>query len=43
MTEEPGFWWALAALGIALFVLLYAAAMGDPDAPVELPNSSMDL
>lgn len=38
-----GIEWFLAAIGIAMFVFLYAAAFGEPDAPKDLPNSSMDL
>lgn len=38
MTPAEGEWMFWAAVGIALFVCLYAAAHGDPG-----PDSTMDL
>ena len=43
MSAAEGEWMFWAAIGIALFVCLYAAAFGEPDDPVDLPSSSMDL
>ena len=40
---SDGEWMFWGAIGIALFVCLYAAEFGEPDDPVDLPSSSMDL
>ena len=42
MPTAEGEWMFWAAIGIALFVCLYAAAMGDVP-PIESRRSSMDL
>ena len=39
---NDGEWMFWAAIGIILFVCLYAAAVG-PDAPEKAPPSSLDL